>query len=258
MLGGMRMFLLLAALAGCTSLGPMPATTGLGAMPAQRPSAEVSAGGVPVYRLSTAASDTDRNGDVTGQLSVLFEPDRLLGVPGLVVAMRSWGDQWSDAIEPMVGYRRKIEQFAISGVVYGTHMADESKGASYSATRVGGELAVGARFMDQYLKADAQLAVSATYLSADGMYCADASGLGRDCEEQEMATVAGELAGVYPAATASVSLALGPPASWFHDVRVSGIFSVGYMPRLLGGEQQRGTAYTSGGLLLKFGFGATD
>jgi hypothetical protein len=254
----MRRILAIAMLlTGCTTLGPMPATTGVSAMPAQRPHGEVSTGFMPAYLLSRAASDDDRDGDLTSQLSLLFEPDRLLGIPGLVVATRYFGEDGDFGIEPIVGYRKRIQRFAVSGLVYGTRLGDEAQGASYEATRMGGEVSVAARLEGRYIRLDAQLTGAATYLSAEGQYCVDQNGYAIDCGDNPR-MVDAEVSGVYPSATASLALDLGPLSSWFHGARLSGMFSVGYMPALVNGQQQEGTGYISGGVLLSLGFGARD
>ena len=69
---GERALGLLLFLAACTTLGPMPATTGISAVPAARPGMEAQAGFVPAYFLSTSVQD-EAQGTVTSQLSALVE-----------------------------------------------------------------------------------------------------------------------------------------------------------------------------------------
>jgi len=253
------MLLVVAALAGCTSLGPMPATTGVSALPAQRPHVEGSLSAVPGFLLSEAAHEKEMWDPVAQQLMALFEPDRWLQLPGLVVAVRQFGEADDTGVEPILGYRRRIDRFGLAALAYGTQMSDESNGAYYEATRVGGELAASAVFEAEYIALHAQLAASATYLSAEGAYCIDSMGLGDDCDNDgSVPRVAAEIEGVYSAATASLALELGPRAGWFHGLRVGGMVSLGHMPRLVAGEQQSGTSYVSAGMSLAMGFGAAE
>ena len=76
---------------GCTTLGPMPATTGIAFSPAGRPSGEIGFGVVPGYYLSSGVLGSPK-GSGLQQGSLLLEPDRWLRVPGLVVGARTIGD----------------------------------------------------------------------------------------------------------------------------------------------------------------------
>jgi len=255
----MRRILLLAALTSCTTLGPIPSTTGVSALPAQRPHVEGAVSAVPGFLLSEAAHDKEPGNPIEQGLTLLLEPDRWLDVPGLVVAVRRVGGLDDGGVEPMVGYRRRIERFGLAAIAYGAQMSGESKGAWYDATRLGGELAASAVFEDRYVALRAQLAASATYLAAEGVYCVDPSGTGSDCDSNgSVRRVDAELAGVFPAGTASLELELGPRAGKFHGLRVGGMVSLGYMPRLVAGEQRSGTSYVSAGMSLAIGFGAAE
>src|SRR5687767_1114038 len=96
--------LALGCLGACTSVGPMPTTTAISAVPSDRPSAEAQAAVTPVFRLSNAASGDDQNGQSTPQVSALFDADRLLA-RGLIVGARLFGESGDAGLEPYLGYR---------------------------------------------------------------------------------------------------------------------------------------------------------
>ncbi len=124
----------------CTTLGPMPTTTGVSAVQHGRPGGEAQLGIVPVFRLSNAASGKDRNGQSTGQLSALIDPDRW-AVPGLIIGARVFGESHDSGFEPYLGFRRTFgEGVSFAGVAYGTKMGATEKGATSEAVRVGGEV----------------------------------------------------------------------------------------------------------------------
>jgi hypothetical protein len=257
----MKTMLSLAVLTtACTTLGPMPATTGISAIPNGRPGLEAQAGIMPAYYLSSAASDQATGEEIgTQQLAAVIEPDRLLGTKGLILGARAWGDD--SAFEPMLGMRRKLDDtFAIAGVVYGTQVSGESTGATYSATRFGGEVTVDALVLPvaSWLAVHAQATVSATHLRAHGRYCVDPTGDATDCElDGKDHFVTAELEGIYPAATASVSLDLARrPTGELHGVRVALIAATGGMPRVRDGVQERGDTYRSIGMSLTLGLGS--
>ena len=103
-------------LAACTTLGPMPATTGISALPAQRPSGEVQAAMMPVFFLSDTTRAEAPGPKASPQLSAVFEPDSLLGTKGLILGARTWGEGGDSPVEPMIGLRRKLDDhFAIAG-----------------------------------------------------------------------------------------------------------------------------------------------
>lgn len=253
---------LLGVLAACTTLGPMPATTGISAVPAGRPGGELQGAIVPSSRLSTAARGDDRNGDTLPQLAGLFEPDRLLGIPGLIVGARMFGEDSDFGFEPMLGYRTQRGALALAGVVYGTKLGAEQNGASYDATRLGGELAVDARVasLGPLAAVHVQGAVSATFLSASGTYCVEDDGDGRDCDENTpIRMVDAELSGVYTAGALTVALDLGrTPTGIFHGLRFAGTIAAGHMPRLIDGRQVWGDPYASFGITLAVGLGAAN
>src|SRR5215475_5902838 len=102
----MKLVPILVLASACTTLGPMPATTGISAVPAGRPGAEAQLGVMPGHYLSSSVTTTPRGG-ATGQATLLIEPDRWVDVPGLVVGGRVFGQGNDSPAEPLVGYRRK-------------------------------------------------------------------------------------------------------------------------------------------------------
>lgn len=241
----------------------MPATTGVSAVPSTRPAGEISGALAPIFRLSDAAHGEDRNGKANPQLAALFDPARLLGLPGLIVGARVWGKDGDTGIEPMLGYRHALDgRISLAGVAYGTHMRADSYGAHYEASRVGGEAMADVRVGDvtRWMSAHAQLAAQATYIKGSGRYCYDgASGDGKDCAEDGSVPFSyAKLSGVFPAATLSLALDAHFQGRVFHHARLAGMIATGWMPRLVAGDQRAGDAYVTGGLSLMIAFGAAD
>jgi hypothetical protein len=244
---------------GCTTLGPMPATTGISAVPANRPGAELQAGIMPAFFLSDAAHANYGHGAPTRQISALIEPDRLLGTKGLVIGARSWGETGDSPFEPMVGLRRRVDdRFSVAGFAYGTHAHGAEQGASYIANRFGGELAIDAELIPvaSWLGIHVQATASATYVDAHGTYCVAPDGEGIDCHDTSR-RVDGTIEGVYTAATAGVSLDLARRSQgYLHDIRLALLGAVGAMPRIRDGVQQPSNdQYRSIGLSLTIGIG---
>jgi len=260
----MRMTLLLAALgAGCTTLGPMPATTGLSAVPSGRPGVEAQVGVVPGYFLSSATEEPSHKGNPTMQLLAVVEPDHLLGTRGLVLGAHGWGRSADNTLEPFLGYRLRIDDnfaFAIAG--YGTQLRGAERGASYRATRLGGEAAIDARMFSlaRWLSVHGQAAVSTTYLDASGTYCANAEGLGVDCNQSANDRVVdGTVHGVFAAATGTLAVDFGRLAAGsFHSVRVALLGAAGFMPQVRDGMEMNSTRYVSLGLTLTLGLGSAQ
>lgn len=258
--------LALALLAGCTTLGPMPSTTAVSAIPAGRPGVEATGAAVPVFRLSSAARgtepDAERSGGAVGQLAAIAEPDRLLELKGVIVGGRVFGEGGDTGVEPIVGYRRQLDRLALAGVGYGTRMQATSNGANYTATRIGAEAIADLELLRlaDWASLHVAGAVQATYLAASGRYCVNASGNGIDCAEDGSSSIVdGELEGVYPAVTVTASLDFARRSrSTFHSARLGGMISAGHMPRLVDGRQQWGDQYISGGISLTLGFGAEE
>lgn len=253
-------FLLALAATACTTLGPMPATTAISAIPADRPGVEAQAGAVPAFFLSSAASSLADGEEVpTQQVSAVFEPDRLLGTKGLIMGARGWGED--HAFEPMIGLRRKLDDsLSIAGIAYGSRVHGESTGASYHATRAGGELAIDATLLPlaSWLAIHGQASVSATYLSAHGRYCVAPDGDAVDCDSDgHDRFVNGNLEGIYGAATASLALDIARrPTGVVHAVRIAMLGAIGGMPRMRNGEQEHGDTYHSIGLTLTLSIGS--
>jgi hypothetical protein len=249
----------------CTALGPMPAVTGVSAVPARRPELELQAGVVPGYYLSSSVQRT-QSGTAMGQIGAAFEPDRWISLPGLVAGVRYAGDdETHPSPEPMIGYRTFVEdsqELAISGVGYGTYAAGENRGASYSAVRAG--LEAGADFrltpISKWFELHLLVTASLTGLSAHGEYCLDERGeFGVDCPEPpDPATrTTADATGFYPSASGGAAVDFARHLdSFFHGGRLTLAGAAGTMPRVVSGEQQSATAYAAGQLLLSLGFGA--
>ena len=255
-----RILLSLTVLAtACTTLGPMPATTGVSAIPNGRPGVELQAGIMPSTYLSDAAQPPDSNGEPTRQLSAILEPARWLGVKGLIVGARTWGDEGDSPVEPMIGMRRKLDDtFAIAGIVYGTRAHGEESGASYAANRVGGELAFDAKLIPfgGTVALHGQGSLSATYLDATGTYCVGSTGTAIDCDDTSR-RVDAAVEGVYAAATGGFSLDIARrPHGVIHNIRVAFLASIGARPRIRDGIQEESKDhYKSFGLSLTLGLG---
>jgi len=254
--------LLLSAASACTTLGPMPATTGVSAVPVGRPSAELQAGVMPAYFLSDAADAGPASTPATSQLAAVFEPDRYLGTKGLILGARSWGESGDRPFEPMIGVRRWLdERFAVAGIAYGTHTRGAQSGASYAATRVGGELAFDTTALPitRWLALHAQATVAATYLDATGRYCVTSDGDATDCDDG-LRRVDASASGVYTSATAGISLDLARrPTGVIHGVRLAVLGAIGAMPRLHDGVQEPSKdLYRSIGLSLTVGIGESQ
>jgi hypothetical protein len=250
---------------GCTTLGPMPATTAISAVPSGRPGIEAQVGLVPAYFLSAAtqAPASTHKGNPSGQLLALVEPDRVLGARGLIAGARHWGEHGEVSIEPFLGYRHRLDDdISLALIGYGTTMRGASQGASYRASRAGGELALDARVIGpaRWLALHGQAAISATYLDADGTYCADRDGFGVDCQQDATDRVInGSIRGVFGAATATAALDFGRmPTGGFHSFRIALLGSAGVMPKLVDGVRTDGARYVSFGLTLTLGLGSAE
>jgi hypothetical protein len=252
------------AATACTTLGPTPATTGVSAVPVGRPGVELQAGIMPAFYLSDAAHDGEGDQGATPQVHAIIEPDRILGTKGLILGARKWGDDGDSPIEPMIGYRRRLDSaFSIGGVVYGGHANGSSVGATYEATRVGGELAIDAGIQSRWswLSAHLMASLSATYLDATGEYCADTMGVAIDCENDENdRRVDGAVEGIYTAATAGAAIDIARrPHGSVQSIRLFVLGAIGVMPKLRDGVQmESNNGYYSIGLGLSFGFGSPD
>jgi hypothetical protein len=257
------LYLLLSASA-CTTLGPMPSTTGIAMAPAARPDVEVHAGLVPGYYLSSAV-EKGPSGAPVRELGAVLEPDRLISVPGLIVGARYAGEPATGAApEPLVGYRATVgtdHSLGVAFVAFGTHAQASQKQASFSATRGGAEVGGDLRLTPESSWVELHLDASAalTGLSAHGSYCLDQNGkYGADCPDTGAVLTGVNAGGFYPSVNAGVSLTFAQHmASAFHGGRLDLGVGGGTMPRVLAGEQGSGLGYATAGATLTLGFGAT-
>jgi len=249
---------LLVLLTGCTTLGPMPATTGVSAVPINRPGGELQVGPVPGFYLSSAANAKSEGVPIM-QASLMIEPDRWLELPGLVVGARLFGQEGDTPGEPYLGYRHTMrEGLSLAGGIYGTSKTSTAKLASYHATRIGGEVAVDAELWEsEWLGFHLQGAVTATRIDASGEYCVDAMGIAKDCNVEDPAMntmIDAEQTGVYPAATGSLALAVAKGRDGIFDgARLALMFATGTMPMMKDGMKTGTETYAAGGLTLTLG-----
>lgn len=247
----------------CTTLGPMPATTAVSAVPAGRPGAEAQLGIVPAYFLSSSVQNP--HGAATTQLALVVEPDRWVNVPGLLIGARLFGQSNDTPGEPLLGYRKKVtDKLAVAAIAFGTSKSSTAKLASYHATRFGGELALDGRAIEitSWVAMHVQTAVSATRVHASGTYCVDANGVGKDCDVKDPGTntaIGGHVAGVYPSGTGSLTLDVGRRATGaLHGVRIALLASAGWMPTATNGVQRDAHAYYAIGLTFTVGLGDSE
>ena len=172
---------------GCTTLGPMPATTAISAVPATRPDVELQIGGIPGYYLSSAVAEEPEGATVL-QALLAFEPDELIGAPGLIVGGRIMGDQDSGTYpEGLLGYRTaldSIRRFSLGVFGYASNGSASHDRASYEATRAGLEatMDIAATPEQESVSLHVFAGGSLTGLWASGEYCLDAEGkYGVDC-----------------------------------------------------------------------------
>jgi hypothetical protein len=237
-------------------------TTGVTAVPAGRPSAELQVGVIPAYHLSSAVSDP--KGSAVGAASLVIEPDHWLpAAKGLILGGRAFGESGDTYAEPFVGYRQQMGDLSFAGVVYASSNRAEDKLASYHGFRAGAEVVADGRvasFTD-WLQLHAQVAASLTRVVASGTYCVDTLGKGVDCDEDVGAMntfTTGRIRGFYPGANVTVALDLGR-VGWtgFSHARLAVLIGTGFMPTADDfGEQGAAKAIVNGGLSLTLGFGA--
>ena len=254
----MRIALLL-LITGCTTLGPMPATTGVSAVPIGRPGGEAQLGPVPGFFLSSSAREQAQGAPIM-QASAVFEPDRWIGLPGLVLGARLFGQSGDTPGEPYVGYRRQVgDGLAIGGGVYGTTKRSSKQLASYRATRAGGEAALDATLWEptSWLGVHVQGAAAATYIDATGTYCVDTMGIAKDCNVDDTSLntmISGEQSGVYPAGTGTIALDIARGTdSVFAGARLAFLGAVGTMPLVRDGEKTGSDVYAAIGFTLTLG-----
>ena len=244
----------------CTTLGPMPTTTGVSPIPHQRPGADVQVGIVPGFHLSSA-TQAKPEGSGFGQIAAAFEPDRVLGVPGLIAGGRFISNT-PDQLEPYLGWRGYVDAArttAVAVVGFGTRSEGEHQGASFAATRLGGEVIADVNLSGHSDLAELHLLAGATVMGlwSTGSYCVDVDGNGRDCPDDGTAAPIDAQADVIVAAgRAGIALDLfRGRASVFHGGRVELSVLAGTMPRIVNGEKDGSATYASGGLTLTLGLG---
>ena len=259
-----RSIVVVAVGAGCTTLGPMPATTLVSPVPAGDPGVELGLGAAPGTFLSSGATE-DPKGASMPQASLLFEPDRLLHIPGLFVGVRAVGPEDAGPFgEPMLGYRRTLgDRFSLGIVGYGTRASGDNNGASYDATRLGVEVSADVRVTPVNRWAELHVAggLAATGLLVDGSYCLDSENkYGVDCPEEGdpgSNMVDASASGLYPSGYLAAVLAFGQhTGSYFHGGRLMLQAAAGTMPTVIGGVQEDAAVYAALGLSLSLGFGA--
>lgn len=257
--------LLIGGAAACTTLGPMPATTGVVATPAGRPSGEVGFGVVPGYYLSSGTQSSPAGSGLT-QASLLIEPDRVLKLPGLVLGARHVGSGKNGGyFEPLAGYRCHLddgERISAVAVGYFTRASGGDNGASYEATRGGAEVGFDVLVTprSRWFEVHGTAAAALTGLSVQGRYCLDPTAqFGDSCTDPaipaRMTNVSAS--GLYPSGTAGVSVDFGRHlSSVFHGGRFSLLVSTGTMPTAIAGQQRSAHWYGAAGATLSLGFGS--
>jgi hypothetical protein len=236
----------------------MPATTGVSAVPINRPGGEVQLGPVPGFFLSSSAHATAEGAPIM-QASALVEPDRWLKVKGLVLGARLFGQSGDTPGEPYLGYRRTLaDGVSVGAGIFGTSKHSSAQLASYHATRFGGEAALDAALLDsEWIGLHVQGAISATRIDASGTYCVDSKGIATDCnvgEPQTNTMIDGEQTGVYPAATGTLALDVAKGRDGIFDgARLALMFATGTMPLMANGEKTGTDTFAAAGLTLTLG-----
>jgi|SoiMethySBSTD1v2_1073268.scaffolds.fasta_scaffold07535_3 hypothetical protein len=253
---------LLGASSACTTLGPMPATTAISAVAAERPDVELQVGAIPGYYLSSAVAK-DPEGSSVLQAMLLFEPDDLIDAPGLVGGGRVIGSEDSGTYaELLLGYRRALDQirrFSLGAFGYASRGSASRDDASYEATRAGAEgvFDIAVTPEEEPVSVHVFAGASLTGIWANGEYCMDAEGFGMDCGSSPPPRVKAEAVGFYPALSGGLALNLGRHAeSVFHGLRLAIHGAGGTMPRVIGARQQNPESFGAGGVSLTLGLGA--
>ncbi len=252
-----------AASAACTTMGPTPATTGFTARPMPRAGIDVQAGVVPGHNLSSSVIEAP-DGNSIKQLSAVVQYDELIGVPGLILGARVFGNEGDTPLEPVIGYRRELGdgQAALAGFAYGTKARHAENGASYEMTRFGAELAGDVRVIEhRWAEPHVFGGFNLHNLDSSGTYCTDPDGRwAEDCAEPPdpaKPTAIASAAGTYPAAHVGVAVeVMRHRDSWFHGGRVALMAAGGTMPHVESGRQTDDESYFSFGLTLSVGVGA--
>ncbi len=245
-------------LSACTTLGPMPATTGISAMPIGRPGMEAQVGVIPGFHASQSAQN-EAKGDSISALSVLLDPDRWLGVKGFLVGGRMFGQSGDRPIEPYIGYRRRlVEAISVGAVFFGSTKRTENY-ANYHGVRLGGEALLDVELYspNPWSRIHAQGAVQVARDLASGVYCVDSEGVGIDCDEDPAnnTVISGKFVGFYPSATATLAVDVGKHVGVFDSLRIALLGTAGQMPLVLNGEENGTGNYYKIGLSLSVAFG---
>jgi hypothetical protein len=253
------------AVCACTTLGPIPAMTGMPVPPLERPGVEVQVGVVPGYFLSSTVTD-DPKAATLAQAAALFEPDELISVPGLLIGARYAGESKSGgALEPLLGYRTFLDpdkRFSLAGLGFLAYADASDNGASFDAWRGGLEAGVDARLTgsSKYAELHANLGATFTALDAHGQYCLDGDRrYGVDCPTDVSSQVrtSASAAGIFPSAHAGLSLDFARHLRTpFHGARLAVDLAGGTLPTVVGGDQHGAKLFGSGGLSLTLGLGA--
>src|SRR4029078_9291603 len=109
-------------------------------VPAPRPGAELAAGLVPGFYLSSSVQENPSARPVQ-QASLMIEPGSLMGLPGLSIGGRYVGKKEEGGYaEPMVRYRLHLDEeknASLGAVAFVTHASGDNDQASYEMTRGG-------------------------------------------------------------------------------------------------------------------------
>ncbi len=259
------LLLVSAGAVACTTMGPTPATTGFTARPMPRAGVDVQAGLVPGHNLSSSVLESP-DGNSIKQLSAALQHDELIGLPGLVLGARVFGNEGDTPLEPVIGYRRTLEGgvASLGGFFYGTRASHEENGASYSARRFGGELAGDIRILkNRWIEPHVFGGLNVHHLSASGTYCTNPDQQwAEDCAEppdppKPVAT--SSVSGTYPAAHVGAAVeVMRYRDSWFHGGRLAFTAAGGTMPHVESSLQTDDEAYYAFGLTFSAGFGTGE
>lgn len=257
---------LLAGTSACTTLGPMPAVTGSTGGIERRMGAEVQLAATPGFYLSESTSE-EPEGSPVKQVAAWLALGQLIDAEGLALGARHVGGGDGDGYgEPMLRYRRALDdddRLTLQAAAFGAVAGDSARGASYDATRLGGELAVNGRITPEshWLELHGFLGASLLGLSASGRYCVmPSTGVGADCDQDGTDTVVdGELTGAFPALFTGIGLDLARHLEVpFHGLRLEGMFATGMMPEVRNGERTDTLGWTTVGLALTIRAGASE
>lgn len=243
----------------------MPATTAQSVVPTPRPGGEAQIAAVPGYYLSESVQENPK-GSPINQAAVMIEPGELIGVPGLAVGGRYVGKGENGGYpEPMLRYRMHVddkEVFAVGALVFGGYGHGSSGEASYEATRGGAEAGVDVRATPKSKWVELHIFgnLGFTGLDANGDYCLDAAGRwGVDCGDPPVALTHATTSGFFPSAAGGIALDLARHLHGIlHGGRVALHGAVGRMPHVESGEQTSAKTFTSAGLSLTLGLGASE